>query len=130
MFSLSYIIWYGAPPAILKKNSPYDKVRTPEALRSFNNFRNNSNKYVESILSNSGLNYKFINPFLDIFTFNEGQAYSCNNCDGVHVPEYIAKDKYTSVVWKNPIPGGFYYSPVYGGSIGLWFPSASFDTYT
>jgi len=94
----SYIIWYGAPPAILKKNSPYDKVRTPEALRSFNNFRNNSNKYVESVLSNSGLNYKFINPFLDIFTFNEGQAYSCNNCDGIHVPESIAKDKYTFAV--------------------------------
>ncbi len=90
----SKIIWYGAPPAILKKNSPYESVRNEKSLKELNNRRNNNNKIVESLLQSSGLNYDFINPFEDIFN-NPDMAYSCTNCDGIHVPESIASQMYT-----------------------------------
>ncbi len=90
----SEIIWYGAPPAILKENSTYKQVTNLSSLAEFNNNRKMLNKEVAGMLSASGLNAKLIDPYTSIFNSSDGQAYSCNNCDGIHIPYSIAQKFY------------------------------------
>jgi len=90
----SKIVWYGAPPAILKPNSIYKQVTTPESLSGFNQNRKSMNSSVAGMLASSGLKAEFIDPFTSIFDSSRGQAYNCTNCDGVHVPLNIAQQLY------------------------------------
>lgn len=89
----SKIRWYGAPPATISKNSWSPKVRTEDSLASFNQNRNAKNKRVEEMLSSSGLNFEFINPF-EIKGFT---SWTCSNCDGIHVPKSVAQKYYARV---------------------------------
>ena len=88
----SRVIWYGAPPAVLQPNSDYKQVKKQRTLESFNQTRESMNSAVASLLASSRMNYKFIDPFKDIF--KEDPAYICQNCDGVHVPREIAQKFY------------------------------------
>jgi peptidoglycan hydrolase-like protein with peptidoglycan-binding domain len=91
----SELIWYGAPPATLKENSPYSQVRTISSLIKFNENRNNMNNKIEGLLTSSGLNFDFINPFYDIFSIDDSKIpYQCTKCDGIHVPSSIAQQYY------------------------------------
>lgn len=91
----SEVIWYGAPPAILKKDSQYKQVTTPQGLSEFNKNRQSMNNAVAGMIASSGLNAEFIDPFTDIFDLSVGQPYSCNNCDGIHVPQSVAQKLYS-----------------------------------
>ena len=91
----SEVIWYGAPPAILKKDSQYKQVTTPQGLSEFNKNRQSMNNAVAGMIASSGLNAEFIDPFTDIFDLSGGQPYSCNNCDGIHVPQSVAQKFYS-----------------------------------
>jgi len=92
----SEIVWYGAPPATLKKDSPYEKVRTIDSLSKYNSYRKKMNDTVKSILSASELNSVFIDPFSEIFNLENLSSipYTCNNCDGIHVPKTVAQKYY------------------------------------
>ena len=91
----SEVIWYGAPPAILKKDSPYKQVASPQSLSDFNKNRKSMNLAVAGMISSSGLKSTFIDPFTSIFNMSNNQPYNCNNCDGVHVPASIAQKFYS-----------------------------------
>lgn len=91
----SEVIWYGAPPAILKKDSQYKQVTTPQGLSEFNKNRQSMNNAVAGMIASSDLNAEFIDPFTDIFDLSGGQPYSCNNCDGIHVPQSVAQKLYS-----------------------------------
>lgn len=89
----STIRWYGAPPATISRSSWSPKVRTEGSLASFNQERNAKNERVSEILSSSGLNFEFINPF-EIRGFT---SWTCSNCDGIHVPKSVAQKYYANV---------------------------------
>jgi peptidoglycan hydrolase-like protein with peptidoglycan-binding domain len=89
----SNIRWYGAPPATISRSSWSPKVRTPDSLRSFNEAREANNTKVVAMLSSSGLNFEFINPF-EIRGFT---SWTCSGCDGIHVPKSVAQKYYARV---------------------------------
>lgn len=88
----SNIRWYGAPPATISRSSWSPRVRTEDSLESFNQARNAKNTKVRDMLSSSGLNFEFINPF-EIRGFT---SWTCNGCDGIHVPKSVAQKYYAS----------------------------------
>lgn len=92
----SEIIWYGSPPATLKENSSYSQVKTKESLVKFNTNRKGMNNAVAGMLASSGLNGTFIDPFSQLFNVSPADIpYSCNNCDGIHIPKSIAENYYS-----------------------------------
>lgn len=92
----SKITWYGAPPATISRGSSFSKVRNEDSLRSFNNSRRSNNINARSIIEAIDSNATFIDPFDQIFDMNgKSIPYSCNNCDGVHVPKSIAQIYYS-----------------------------------
>lgn len=87
----SKIMWFGAPPAIKTQE------RSQPTTLALNNKRNARNNALESLVPQYG--GTFVNPF-KLFNqedINRGEAYKCRGCDGIHMPDQVAKEKYASV---------------------------------
>jgi len=93
----SPILWFGCPPAIVKTGSPYEKLRSLASVKRFNRVRKSNNKFI-SDLAKKFNNIQFVDPF-DFFNtadIDNGIAYECKNCDGVHMPKEVAQQYYVS----------------------------------
>jgi len=93
----SPILWFGGPPAIVKTGSPYEKLRDLQSVRKFNSGRKANNKVIFELVKKFN-NIQFIDPFdfFDPLSINNGTAYSCTKCDGVHMPKDVAAKYYVS----------------------------------
>ncbi len=91
----SKIVWFGGPPAIVRRNSSYN-VKTTEQVRSLNERRNSNNNQIASLVQSYG--GIFVNPFgfFDPESIKNGTAYSCLKCDGIHMPKDVAVSHYAA----------------------------------
>jgi peptidoglycan hydrolase-like protein with peptidoglycan-binding domain len=97
----SKIAWFGGPPAILRPGSSYS-VKTRDQVSSLNKRRNGNNEQVASLVQRYG--GTFINPFgfFEADKIENGTAYSCNKCDGIHMPKEVAMNYYAATAIATP----------------------------